>query len=97
MVSYICLHYLGRLLAHFCFSSKRYQIRLYSLEKGISYRIQNFKKSGKIKEYYYMWQSNTFLQLVKESLIALWAITKGNLTPFRANCMRNPGICMQCR
>jgi hypothetical protein len=44
-----------------------------------------------------MWQSNTFLQLVKESLIALRPITKGNLTPFTANCMRNPGISMQRR
>jgi hypothetical protein len=90
------LHYSGGLLAHFCFSSKRCQIPFCSLEKGISYCMQNRKKSGKIKEYY-MWQSNTFLQLVEESLIAFRAITKGNITPFRANCMRNPGICMQRR
>jgi hypothetical protein len=60
----------------------RYQIPFCSLGNGISYLT---------------WQSNTFLQLVKESLIALRAITKGNLTPFRANCMRDPGICKQCR
>jgi hypothetical protein len=36
-----------------------------------------------------MRQSNTFLQLAKESLIAFRAIAKGSQKPFRANCMGN--------
>ena len=41
------LHCFKGLLALFCFSSKRYQIPFCSVQKGISYRLQNLKNPRK--------------------------------------------------
>jgi hypothetical protein len=45
------LLYLKGLLAPFCFCSKRYLIPFCSMQNGVSYRLQNPKKSAKIKVY----------------------------------------------
>ncbi len=67
--------YFGGLFAPFCFNSKMYQIPFL-----INHGMQNREKSVKTKEYCKR-QSNTCLQLSKQSLIALGDVAKG--------CMRN--------
>ena len=49
------------------------------------------KKSAKI-HMFCMQLSDTFLHLAKGTLIALWAVAKGNLLPVGSLCMRNPRI-----
>ncbi len=61
------------------------------MQKGISYRLQNTKKSAKIKVYC-MRCSVTLWQFAKRAQITFSAVTKGNLLPFGSLCMRNPRI-----
>ena len=79
------------LLGPFCFCSKRYLIPFCRMQKGISYRLQNPKKSAKIKVYC-MRCSITLWQFAKRAQITFGAVTKGNLLPFGSLCMRNPRI-----
>ncbi len=84
------LHLKG-LLAPCCFCSKSDQIPLCNLQKGVSYRQQNPKKSAKIKVYC-MRCSITLWQFAERAQITFGAIAKGNPLPFRLLCMRNPRI-----
>ena len=79
------------LLGPFCFCSKRYLIPFWRMQKGISYRLQNPKKSAKIKVYC-MRCSITLWQFAKRAQITFGAVAKGNLLPFWLLCMRNPPI-----
>jgi hypothetical protein len=79
------------LLGPFCFCSKRYLIPFCRMQKGISYRLQNPKKSAKIKVYF-MRCSITLWQFAKRAQITFSAVAKGNLLPFWLLCMRNPRI-----
>ncbi len=84
------------LLGPFCFCSKRYLIPFWIMQKGISYRLQNPKKSAKIKVYC-MRCSITLWQFAKRAQITFGAVAKGNLLPFWLLCMRNPPIaCRSC-
>ncbi len=79
------------LLGPFCFCSKRYLIPFYRMQKGISYCLQNPKKSAKIKVYC-MRCSITLWQFAKRAKITFGAVAKGNLLPFWLLCMQNPRI-----
>ncbi len=81
------------LLGPFCFCSKRYLIPFCRMQKGISYRLQNPKKSAKIKVYC-MRCSITLWQFAKRAQITFGAVAKGNLlpVPFWLLCMRSPRI-----
>ncbi len=79
------------LLGPFCFCSKRYLIPFCRMQKGISYRLQNPKKSAKIKVYC-MRCSITLWQFAKRAQITFGTVAKGNLLPFWLLCMRNPRI-----
>jgi hypothetical protein len=61
------------------------------MQKGISYRLQNPKKSAKMKVYC-MRCSITLLQFAKRAQIPFGIVAKGNLLPFGLLCMRNPRI-----
>jgi hypothetical protein len=69
------------LLGPFCLCSKRYLIPFCRMQKGISYRLQNPKKSAKIKVYS-MRCSITLWQIAKRAQITFGAVAKGNLLPF---------------
>jgi hypothetical protein len=79
------------LLSPFCFCSKRYLIPFCRMLKGIRYRLQNPKKSAKIKVYC-MQCSITLWQFAKRAQITFGAVAKGILLPFWLLCMRNPRI-----
>ncbi len=87
----LMLLYLKGLLAPFFFCSKRYLIPFCSMQKGISYRLKNPKKSAKIKVYC-MRCSITLWHFAKRAQITFGAVAKVNLLPFGLNCMRNPRI-----
>jgi hypothetical protein len=61
------------------------------MQKDISYRPQNPKKSAKIKVYC-MQCSITLWQFAKRAQITFGAVAKGNLLPFGSLFMRNPQI-----
>ncbi len=79
------------LLGPFCFCSKRYLIPFCRMQKGISYRLQNPKKSAKIKVYC-MRCSISLWQFAKRAQKTFGAVAKGNLLPFWLLCMGNPRI-----
>jgi hypothetical protein len=85
------LLYLKGLLAPFCFCSKRYLIPFCSMQKDISYRLQNPKKSANIKVYC-MRGAITLWHFAKRAQTTFGAVAKGNLLPFGLLCMRNPRI-----
>ncbi len=85
------LLYLKGLLAPCCFCSKRYRIPFCNVQKDISYRRQNPKKSAKIKVYC-MRYSITQWQFADRAQITFGAVAKGHLLPFRLLCMQNPRI-----
>jgi hypothetical protein len=87
----------GRVICSLSFQLQKVSNSVLQFEKRdkISYRMQNSKIRPNKRVFHTAVEY--FLQLAKESLISFRAIAKGNLTPFRANCMRNPGICMQRR
>ena len=64
-----------------CFCFKKYLIPFSRMQKGISYRLQNPKKSAKIKVYC-MRCSVTLWQFAKRAQITFGAVAKGNLLPF---------------
>jgi hypothetical protein len=61
------------------------------MQKGISYRLQNPKKSAKTKVYC-IGCAVTLWQFAKRAQITFGAVAKGNLLPFGLLCMRNPRI-----
>ncbi len=67
----------------FCFSSKGSLPPFGKKPKGIRYRMQNRKKSAKIKMFC-MRLSDTFLQLAKGTLISLRAVAKCGIRELHA-------------
>ena len=87
----LMLYCLKGLLAPFCFISKGYQIPFGKMLKGVSYRLQNRKKSAKTTMYC-MRCSVTLWQSAKRAQITFGAVAKGNRLPFKVLCMRYPRI-----